>query len=1153
MHPTASEAGPHRPGRARQTLTLLAVGLLLTWSLRAWFARTPPALLAVPLLSADGPSWVWFPEGDPARAAPVGTRHFRRDFRLDLPVTAASLQITADDRFTVWVNGVRVGGGDDCRRCYRFDVRSHLRVGDNVLAVAAENLGGPAGLLARLAYVREGHAQETLTSDESWKAAPTASAGWQGPGFDDTAWQPVRVLGRHGEVGPWKDLAWDSGEGRFRVPPGFRVEPALGTSTAGAALSLLNLTFDDQGRLLVAQEGGPVLLCAAPGPDGIYTRVKPYCTRVLSCHGMCWVGDALLLVGEGPQGQGLYRARGEEVTLLQGFTTSVHAEHGPHAILHGPDDHLYLVLGNGAWVHPNPLAANSPLRRWPGGQRTPVYGEPGSTEDTLLPPLPDFTGHQDDLRSPAGTIWRLDRQGRNLALVSAGLRNTFDAAFDHRGELFTLDSDTEREEGLPWYRPVRLCHCPPGGDFLYRQSSANGPPWYLDGLPPVQEVGRGSPVGMTFYEHTAFPARYRGACFMADWSMGLIYAVHFRRHGATYRATLERFCQGVPMNVTDVAVGPDGALYFTMGGRGSAGGVYRIVYTGATQTQTPSGVDEILDAPQPLAAWSRPRWQVASNADGMGAELLRAARDPARPLRQRLRALEGLHARGGDVAVLLADREPEVRAHVVWLLGLRGGVNAALVRRLRDEDALVRRRACEALVRAGFAPPLDALWPLLADPDRFVRTAARLVLQRLPAQRWAGKLWRERDDRIVLEGVVALCRTNQAAGHAGPVFERLRRVSALQGELLVDYLRTLQLAILHAGDHGRANAAPLAKRFLHPDRQANRELAILLAHWGRTGQLDGVHTRLLEALRASGSDREQQIHYFCCLRLLRKGWTAPQRRELLAWYDEARTWPGGSSFATYLDFIFTDLAPIFTAEDRTWALSEARRLPRAAAALLRAARPAEVPPAELLAGAHERHSDSAELRSAIREALGRSRETGAAVVLARLSEAEGKAQQPPPPAESHRLPDLLAYLESPAGRVGDVERGRAVFKKARCLDCHRHGRAGGDMGPDLSTVARRFSRRYILEAIVEPSKDIAPQYRATTLVTSRGVTLTGLVTPRKGVLSVLQADGARVTVREKDVEERFPSSVSLMPEGLLHSLRREEIRDLFAFLESPPN
>ena len=117
--------------------------------------------------------------------------------------------------------------------------------------------------------------------------------------------------------------------------------------------SLVNLTFDDKGRLLVSREGGPVLLCSQPDGMGVFTRVKPYCEQVRNCQGMCWIKDALFLVGDGPQGTGLYRVRDsrgldktDEVKLLHKFVGAM-GEHGPHAILHGPDGWLYVVVGNG--------------------------------------------------------------------------------------------------------------------------------------------------------------------------------------------------------------------------------------------------------------------------------------------------------------------------------------------------------------------------------------------------------------------------------------------------------------------------------------------------------------------------------------------------------------------------------------------------------------------------------------------------------------------------------------------------------------------------------------------------------------------------------------------------------------------------------------
>src|SRR5262249_40275886 len=154
---------------------------------------------------------------------------------------------------------------------------------------------------------------------------------------------------------------------------------------------------------------------------------------------------------------------------------------------------------------------------------------------------------------------------------------------------------------------------------------------YIDSLPPLYETGRGSPVGVEVYDHWAFGPKYRGALFLGDWSLGIIYAGHLERAGATYRVKeMEKFCTGSPMNVTDLEVGPDGSVYFTRGGRGGQGGVHRIVPTG--KPRKPSADLNV----QPLAAWSR-------------------AAKPSRP---------GL--------ALLEDRDPEVRAQGVWRLGLDG-------------------------------------------------------------------------------------------------------------------------------------------------------------------------------------------------------------------------------------------------------------------------------------------------------------------------------------------------------------------------------------------------------------------------------------------------------------------------------------------------
>ncbi len=73
---------------------------------------------------------------------------------------------------------------------------------------------------------------------------------------------------------------------------------------------------------------------------------------------------------------------------------------------------------------------------------------------------------------------------------------------------------------------------------------------------------------------------YRDALYVLDWSYGRVLAVHLAPRGIGYRAAAELFAQGRPLNVTDIAAGPDGAMYLITGGRKTQSALYRIEYTG---------------------------------------------------------------------------------------------------------------------------------------------------------------------------------------------------------------------------------------------------------------------------------------------------------------------------------------------------------------------------------------------------------------------------------------------------------------------------------------------------------------------------------------------------------------------------------------------
>jgi putative heme-binding domain-containing protein len=996
---------------------------------------------------------------------------------------------------------------------------------------------------------------------------------------------------------------------------------------------------------------------------------------------MCWVKDSLYLVGDGPKGTGVYRCRDtknadriDEVTLLH-QTNGGMGEHGPHAIVLGPDGWLYFVLGNHSFARigpkqaPNPekLAAHSPLRRWPTGGMGPDQGKPGTTEDVLLPRLNDSNGHAANILAPGGTIWRMDLDGKNISLFSAGFRNHFDAAFSPNAELFTFDSDMEWDIGLPWYRAVRASHCPPGSDFVWRTGAANTPNYYLDSLPPLHETGRGSPVGVTFYDHHRFGPKYRGSFLMADWSLGIIYAVHLKRKGATYTPTVEKLLTGTPLNVTDLEVGPDGAVYFTMGGRGTQGGVYRIVPDKEQPVRplTAAPADKLLAIEQPLSAWSQGKAHgiLTRLTEGVRknalADLNAWSQDKAVETPLRIRALTLLQLHGSPPAPealvkLLADKNADVRAHAVYLLGLAGKANVkkALVDALKDEDAMVRRRACEALIRANIEADVGAVWPLLGDEDIFVRTAARLVLERIDAKTWVEKITAEKKDRVAWEGIVALCKTNQVKDNADTILTRLRRSVPTERDPLLAWTRTVQLVCCQL-DKAPASLADIGKAceglFPHKDAMVNRELAIVLTHLRRTKVIDTpVHAKLLEALETSKGDREQQIHYFYCLRLLHDGWTKEQKAALVDWYEQTRTWSGGNSFTGFLVNIFREALEGFDAADRKALLAEGAKKPQAALVLaqrLSTDRQADLlPDLKKLAAAVEKAPihRAQELRRALSEAILRTACAHPkaeawtdlleglsspnkllvfdAILALKKIETKPKADDgkpyralllasarldagnkwkavellrhwsnnkqfgadqgqwklelgawskwfgqtfPKEPAlpsveddkptpSKYKYEDLLGYLTTGEGSKGDVKKGRVVFEKANCLKCHKYGKEGEGLGPDLTTLVKRFKRVDVLESIYYPSKVISDQYRSTTIITLKGQRIEGLAAVQGDMITVLQSDGTKVQLRKKDIEQQYASLVSVMPEKLLDPLTKQEIADLFAFLESDP-
>ena len=146
-------------------------------------------------------------------------------------------------------------------------------------------------------------------------------------------------------------------------------------------------------------------------------------------------------------------------------------------------------------------------------------------------------------------------------------------------------------------------------------------------------------------------------------------------------------------------------------------------------------------------------------------------------------------------------------------------------------------------------------------------------------------------------------------------------------------------------------------------------------------------------------------------------------------------------------------------------------------------------------------------------------------------------------------------------RDGDAERGRSVFFRqspalaaggaVSCGGCHRVQGRGQWVGPDLSTIGSKYGRDELLRSILNPSAAIGYNYRTVVLATNSGQILSGLPvedTPARVVLKT--AEGKRVTVPTREIDERSFGEVSLMPEGLANTLSEQDLVDLLVFLST---
>ncbi len=644
-----------------RSLTLGIALQMTVWSAFGQLANQPPM-----------PEWLAAPGGENVVA-------------WEGKVLKAILLVAGEADVEVLWNGAPVAKVSPNETAVGMDVTGHVVEGTNRLALRSE------GKVAALLELNGDLAKKAwLSTDAAWRSADGTTVSVLGRVDADPAVENPFDLGKAFDAyNSWK-LAARSNQRQatdpatFTVPEGFKVE--LVRSAGEDEDSWVSLAFDPEGRVTLGMEKKGLLRLTISGSGD--QKVERIDETLEECRGLVYAHGALF--ANANDSKALYRLRDadgdgvfEEKTEL--LRTGGGVGHGRNHLKAGLDGRIWIAHGNNVLLPESGVAADSPLQQY--------------ANDQLIPNPWDGSMFDGNVELPAGHILSMNPDGSDLRLFAGGLRNPLDIAFNRDGECFTFDADMERDIGAPWYMPTRVLHVVPGADFGWRRGTGRWLSYFADTLPSVVDIGLSSPTGIFFGYGSDYPSHYEEALYICDWSYGRIISVYLRPDGASYTGEQETFVSGRPLNVTDGCVGPDGALWFTTGGRGTQSGLYRVVWEGdVVDGASRAGMSDLLALRRKLEAGE------ASEAE---IEVARSSDD--RFLRQAARlALER------DIGLVTEERvRAEVggwRALELWLAAVRVGspeLRAAAMEsasRMPWERASVEQRlACLRVLEIGFA------------------------------------------------------------------------------------------------------------------------------------------------------------------------------------------------------------------------------------------------------------------------------------------------------------------------------------------------------------------------------------------------------------------------------------------------------------------
>jgi len=965
----------------------------------------------------------------------------------------------------------------------------------------------------------------------------------------------------------------------LHVPPGFEVELV---ASEPAIHKPINLNFDAKGRLWVTESveypyqapkdrtpRDAVKIIESTKNDGVFDKVRTFADELNIPIGVLPVKDGAIVYTI-PNIVHLIDSDGKDKADKRETLYGLQFQPG------GSPRDTHGMTGSFTWGFDG----------W-------VYAHHGFSNTSTIKASDGST-----ITMNSGNTYRFRPDGSHVEQFTWGQVNPFGLAFDPLGNLFSADCHTK-----PIMQLLR------GGYYDSFGKPHDGLGYVPEICGPYPDST--AVCGIAYYAATEFPANYFDTAFIGDVVTNHIVNYRFENHGSTRKAVrLPDFLKSDDpwFRPVDIKLGPDGALYVAdfynriighyevplnhPGRDRDRGRIWRIVYRGTDKDNpnkpvmprtdwTTIGVDELVkDLAHPnLAVRTIATNQLVERGGKQGLAAVGQIMNPDSPAIQRIHGLWALERMGGLSDGMLAaatqDKEPGVRAHAMRVLSERKELTAAqqqtLVAALKDVDGFVQRGAADALGRhpaaANLRPLLDACHAV--KDDSLLLHTLRMALR---DQLLANTAWQqlpsplsEADQRSVANVTLGI-RSPAAAAFLIQHLPRFPEPGAVQ----IRYVH-------HATRYAAPEMQPMLLDFARKEKpddlrhqaglfraiqQGTQERGAPLAAEARQWA-EPLAGKLLAAphndLQMLGIDLASNLKLASAQEPLaamvgRRDLKEDQRRAAAAALMAIDAKAHVASFGK----LVSDAAESANLRDQLAGLLAGSNLAESRAELIKALPTAPARLQTILAtGLAGSPQGIEQLLDAITAGKASARLLLERPVQSRLETAKlpdlkervAKLTKGLPAADE-KLNELIKKRRGSfvaAGKAVDIEAGAKIFEKS-CANCHSLGGKGAKVGPQLDGIGARGLDR-LLEDIIDPSRNVDQQFRATTLSLKNGQIVTGLVLREEGEIVVIaDQQGKEVRVPKDQIDERIVSQLSPMPANLADQIAEADFNHLLAFL-----